>query len=372
MILGIVSSNTFPTTPTLSIFPSTIPTPQLTVPYSQTFTVTDGYAPYTWTLTGTLPTGLSFNPSTAILSGNTTQSGSFSFTITVTDLAGYTTSNSYEFTVGRISSFDYVVVGGGGGGGGGGSFQTFTSAGGGGGAGGYLAGTLEATTATLDIIVGVGGDGQFQVSLNNSPTNGGESAILSNSNYLIRAFGGGFGAPGATLNNWNNGSSGASGGGASSAATSNRGTPGSSMLGQNGNPGGLGATMASARSDVGAGGGGGANGAGSAGSTTAGGNGGGGVSANFVGTVCRGGSGGYEYDYPSGTQAPSFPGSGGGGGRYGSSTATKTRGQPGAAGVVVISYPLINLPATATGNFTYSEVSNSRVYKFTGPGTITF
>ena len=372
MILGIVSSNNFPTIPTLSLSPSTIPTPQLTAQYSQTFTVAGGYAPYTWTLTGTLPTGLSFNTSTGVLSGNTSQSGSFSFTITVTDLAKYTTSNSYEFTVGRTNSIDYVVVGGGGGGGGGGSFQTYTSAGAGGGAGGYLAGSLVLNTTTLDILVGAGGDGQFQVSLNGSPTNGGESAILSNSDYLVRAFGGGYGAPGATLNNWSNGGSGASGGGASSAATTNRGTPGTSMLGQNGNPGGLGASIASLRSDVGGGGGGGAGSAGSAGTTSAGGSGGAGVPTNFVGTVCRGGGGGYTYDYLIGSSASPFPGSGGGGGRYGSSTATRNPGQPGAAGVVVISYPLINLPATATGTFTYSEVNNNRVYTFTGPGTLSF
>lgn len=372
MILGIVSSNTFPTIPTLSISPSTIPIPQLATQYSQTFTVSGGYAPHTWTLTGTLPAGLSFNTSTAVLSGNTSQSGSYSFTITVTDLAGYTTSNNYEFTVGRTNSINYVVVGGGGGGGGGGSFQSFTSAGGGGGAGGYLAGSLALNTTTLDILVGVGGDGQFQLSTTNNPTNGGESAILSNSNYLVRAFGGGFGAPGAPLNNWSDGGSGASGGGSSTASTSSRGTPGTSMLGQNGYSGGRGPALGSNRSDVGAGGGGGADGIGQDGTTAAGGSGGAGILNNLAGFVCRGGQGGYTYDYPSGVAPQSYPGSGGGGGRYGTAIYTRTRGQPGAAGVVVVAYPLINLPATATGSFTYSEVNNNRVYTFTGPGTITF
>ncbi|MEO8101077.1 MAG: putative Ig domain-containing protein [Betaproteobacteria bacterium] len=49
---------------------------------SQTFTLTAGTAPITWSITGgTLPTGLTLNPSTGVLGGVPTVSGSFTFAV---------------------------------------------------------------------------------------------------------------------------------------------------------------------------------------------------------------------------------------------------------------------------------------------------
>lgn len=57
--------------------------------YSQTPQVTGGVAPYTWaTTTGNLPPGLSLDPSTGVISGQATATGTYSFTIQVTDDAG--------------------------------------------------------------------------------------------------------------------------------------------------------------------------------------------------------------------------------------------------------------------------------------------
>lgn len=268
-------------------------------------------------------------------------------------------------------SYQYAVVAGGGGGGGGGSFQTLTSAGAGGGAGGYLQGSLNSTTDTLSITVGAGGIGSFQIDNNNSPTSGGNSKISVGTTDLVLAYGGGFGAPGATLGAWNDGAFGGSGGGASSARSGNRGTGGPRVLGQ-GFAGGLGANLTSNRSDVGGGGGGGGGSVGGNAGTSFGGSGGGGVISSLANYVCEGGTGGYTFNYPFGATPPSIPGSGGGGGRFGTATLTRTRGQPGSAGLVVIAYPLKYLAATATGTFTYSETGGNRVYTFTGPGTIKF
>jgi Putative Ig domain len=53
--------------------------------YSSPLNATGGKAPYTWTLfSGTLPTGITVH-STGSLSGTTTQTGSFNFTVNVTD-----------------------------------------------------------------------------------------------------------------------------------------------------------------------------------------------------------------------------------------------------------------------------------------------
>ncbi len=54
--------------------------------YSQTLAASDGTTPYQWSLSsGSLPPGLSLDATTGTISGTPTQSGSYSFTIQVTD-----------------------------------------------------------------------------------------------------------------------------------------------------------------------------------------------------------------------------------------------------------------------------------------------
>jgi uncharacterized protein YhjY with autotransporter beta-barrel domain len=74
--------------------------------YSQTFTASGGSSPYVYALTvnsGALPTGLSFNAATGVLSGTPTTAGTVNFTVTGTDSstgAGpYTVSGTYTLTV---------------------------------------------------------------------------------------------------------------------------------------------------------------------------------------------------------------------------------------------------------------------------------
>jgi hypothetical protein len=89
--------------PTLQITTSTIPAGQVNVAYSTQFTASGGTTPYTWSLSsGALPAGTSLASSTGIFSGTPTTSGSFTFTVKVTDSTtptAQTATKSVTFTV---------------------------------------------------------------------------------------------------------------------------------------------------------------------------------------------------------------------------------------------------------------------------------
>jgi len=56
--------------------------------YSEILAATGGFPPYTWALTtGALPTGMTLDPATGIISGTTTAAGTFNFVVTATDSA---------------------------------------------------------------------------------------------------------------------------------------------------------------------------------------------------------------------------------------------------------------------------------------------
>ncbi len=78
--------------------------------YSTTLAATGGHTPYTWTLTGILPSGLSFDPSTGVLSGTTTASGVYSLTSVVTDADGRSTSKSFNLTVTQPLAISAAVL----------------------------------------------------------------------------------------------------------------------------------------------------------------------------------------------------------------------------------------------------------------------
>jgi len=85
--------------PTIVVNPATLPNTTAGLPYSQSLTATGGAGPYTFAVTaGTLPTGLSLSSGGA-LSGTTTASGTFNFTVTATDNFGQTGSRAYSIVV---------------------------------------------------------------------------------------------------------------------------------------------------------------------------------------------------------------------------------------------------------------------------------
>ncbi|WP_414647019.1 autotransporter domain-containing protein [Comamonas sp. UBA7840] len=92
--------------PTLVLSPASGSLPSATVgwAYSQSFTASDGTAPYTYAITsGSVPTGLSL-AANGILSGTPTVAGSYNFTVTATDKstgvgAPFSNSRAYFVTV---------------------------------------------------------------------------------------------------------------------------------------------------------------------------------------------------------------------------------------------------------------------------------
>ena len=81
----------------LTISPSAVPMAVYNTPYSLSFSASGGTAPYTFNLSGSLPAGIGFSGAT--LSGTTTATGGFLFTLDVTDANGCTGRQSYILTV---------------------------------------------------------------------------------------------------------------------------------------------------------------------------------------------------------------------------------------------------------------------------------
>lgn len=85
--------------PTITVDPATLPDTTAGLAYSQTLTANGGVSPYAFTVTaGALPNGLALSTGGA-LSGTTTTSGTFNFTVTATDTYGQAASRAYTVVV---------------------------------------------------------------------------------------------------------------------------------------------------------------------------------------------------------------------------------------------------------------------------------
>ena len=73
------------TSPTLVVTPPTLAPATAGVAYQQVVTTAGGVAPYSYVLSGALPSGVSFDGSSGTFSGTPTQAGSFALTVTTTD-----------------------------------------------------------------------------------------------------------------------------------------------------------------------------------------------------------------------------------------------------------------------------------------------
>ena len=324
---------------------------------------------------GALPTGLSLNSSTGVISGTLNNTGATA-TSTFTIRASTTDANadrSFSITVSIAPySVDFLVIGGGGTGSGG----NYATGAGGGGAGGYRSsnatygssgggGSAEASLTfnggtVYTITVGAGGTNTY-----GSETQGINSSISGTGLTTITSLGGGWGA-GFSNRSANSGGSG--GGGSYTVPTGASGTANQGYAGGNSNDVRTG------------GGGGGAGGTGGGSSAGNGGNGGNGVASTITGSsVTRaGGGGGGSIDY---SQATTFGtgGSGGGGNGGDSDTAgnnvtvaingtvntgsggggatgnSSAVGGSGGKGVVILRMPTSKYSGTTTGSPTVTQ-----------------
>ena len=333
-------------------------------------------------LSGTLPTGLSLNSSTGVISGTLNNTGGISVS-TFTIRASTTDANAdraFSITVGGAPySVDFLVVAGGGSGG--------QSYGAGGGAGGYRTSTQTVNVGTaITVTVGDGGATSALVNYSVFTGNSGSNSSISGSGLTTITSTGGGGGGGS-----GNGASGGSGGGASDDIyTGGSGNTPSTSPSQ-GNNGG----NASGAPYYGAGGGGGSGAVGVTGTGTVGGNGGAGTASSitgssvtraggggggtyFGGTVGTGGSGGGGNAGVSGggagTNGTANTGGGGGGvsvganGSYGVFNAGS-----GGKGVVILSVPTARYSGTTTGSPTVTTKNSGAdtVLTFNGSGSYT-
>jgi len=356
--------------------------------------VTGGYTPYTYFISsGTLPTGITINSSTGLVSGTpTVVQGASNVVFSVRDNqnTNAATTVTVSFTVlSGTFTVQYLVVAGGGAGG--------YFVGGGGGAGGLLTGSFNSvsTGTAFTITVGGGGSSASRTAPGGLANNGSSSNITSPAFSTVTTVGGGGGGPGSGPISpaWNGGGRlGGSGGGAGSYSTNSplypgptnyavglaTGSPGINIAGTQGYPGGGGDNPTSGGA---AGGGGGAgqsgrtapggagpspaNSAGPGGAgytwpytglTYAGGGGGSGYPghiagnspANPLGVGGAPGGGGQGGQCNPGVATAGTPGRGGGGGGTSYFTATQTNAA-GGDGVVILAVPTPRYPGSAPG-----------------------
>jgi subtilisin family serine protease len=86
--------------PPLAVATSSVPGGMQNNAYSTTLAATGGTAPYTWSIaSGTLPTGLALAPSTGVISGTPTGTGTSNFTVRVTDVKSATSTQGLSLNV---------------------------------------------------------------------------------------------------------------------------------------------------------------------------------------------------------------------------------------------------------------------------------
>jgi len=86
--------------PVITLSPTTLPPAMAQVFYSQAVTASGGTAPYVYTISaGALPSGLTLNPATGVVSGMPLTGGLFNFTIRATDANGCIGQAPYTLTV---------------------------------------------------------------------------------------------------------------------------------------------------------------------------------------------------------------------------------------------------------------------------------
>ena len=100
--------NSMPTGP--SITTTSLPAGSVGAPYNTTLAATGGQSPYTWSLNGSLPSGLSLTPSSGNISGLPQSAGVYGFSVKVTDAANNTASQNLSITINGTSSGGFTIT----------------------------------------------------------------------------------------------------------------------------------------------------------------------------------------------------------------------------------------------------------------------
>lgn len=95
----VVISNAAP----LALTPATLPDGAGGAAYSQAFTAAGGVGPYTFSQSGALPRGMTFNPATAVLAGTPRDTGTFTFLVQVEDAVAQRVSRSYTLQIAAVN-----------------------------------------------------------------------------------------------------------------------------------------------------------------------------------------------------------------------------------------------------------------------------
>jgi hypothetical protein len=89
-----------PVTSSLAITNSALPTADAGVLYTASLSAIGGAAPYQWNLaSGTLPSGIQLQTSSGAIAGRTALSGSYPFSVQVTDASGHSATAAFSLTV---------------------------------------------------------------------------------------------------------------------------------------------------------------------------------------------------------------------------------------------------------------------------------
>ena len=90
---------------------TSVPSGQIGIAYLTTLAATGGSSPYNWSVTsGALPGGLALTAATGSISGTPTTSGTFAFTIQVTDSGSHATKDSVSFSTTIAAGSGYSVL----------------------------------------------------------------------------------------------------------------------------------------------------------------------------------------------------------------------------------------------------------------------
>jgi hypothetical protein len=345
---------------------------QVSISVSATGTDSDSTIAYSLSNGSSLPSGVSLNSSTGLISGtlpNITSDTTYNFTINASDGVN-TIPRSFSITSLAVIASEVLVVAGGGGSGGTCNDAWYPGSGG---AGGYRTSTsLQFRPSTqYAVTVGLGGGAGTGGTTVNSTRglNGGNSSVAHRLGLFAATGGGGGAAAQCTGSNFAQ-SGGSGGGGGSTQSNLQAGGAGNSggynpvegYSGANGLNGGTGH----------AGSGGGSSGPGTTMSSATGSNvsGGSGTSNSITGSPVTYATGGsiLMNTVSLGTATPNT-GNGANSGALNPS-ASPSNGAAGASGVVVIKVP--TQAATTTGNPVYSTSGGFHIYKFNNDGSITF